>query len=105
MKANTKNKPVVNAVEHAMLCEIQRQIAEFDKQHAQEFDAMVLWVLNKEFGFGEKRLRRYYDRFSPVLHELITRYELGKADTPWICKEDLKKIRVDLDEWEKERKR
>lgn len=104
MKANTKNKPVTDPIQHAMLCEIQRQISEYDKKHAIEFDAMVLWFLHKKYGFGKKRLRRFYDDFVPVQDDLIRRYELGKADTGWLCMEELKQIGVDVVQWDEERR-
>lgn len=42
------------AEKKAMNLEIQRQLAEYDKKHATEIDALILWVLHSEFGFGEK---------------------------------------------------
>ena len=48
----------------AMELEINRQLAESDRQHANDFDAMVLYVLHTHLGFGKKRLRRFYEAFS-----------------------------------------
>lgn len=39
----------------AMDMEIKRQCAEYDKRNATEIDAMVLWILHEEFGFGPER--------------------------------------------------
>ena len=55
----------------AMELEINRQIAEADRQHANDFDAMVLYVLHTHLGFGKKRLRRFYDAFSAEHDKLI----------------------------------
>lgn len=104
MKANTKNKPIIDPVQHAMSCEIQRQIAEYDRQHAIEFDSMVLWFLHKRYRHRREWLKQFYDDFVPWQEELIRRYEFGKADAPWLCMEELKKIGVDLEQWDKERR-
>lgn len=83
--------------------EIRKQAAEFDRKHGQEIVAMVLWELHDIFGFGEKRLRRFYDQFSPHLDELIERYELDSSDDAWICKKKLKdELQIDLDIWDAE---
>ena len=36
------------AEKKAMNLEIQRQLAEYDKKHATEIDALILWVLHSE---------------------------------------------------------
>lgn len=35
----------------AIEMEIKNQLADYDKNHAKELSAMVLWVLHTEFGF------------------------------------------------------
>ena len=50
----------------AIEVEIQKQLAEYDKNHAKELSAMVLWVLHTEFGFGEKRLKKFYDIYAKI---------------------------------------
>ncbi len=54
---------------------IQSQFAEYDRKHALEIDAMILWQLHEQLGFGVKRLKRFYDNFVPAMDELISRYE------------------------------
>ena len=63
------------------------------------FDALVLWTLHTEFGFGAKRLRRFFDAFMTGYLELKEYYELD-ADTAYIAVEGLKKIGVDVYAWE-----
>lgn len=40
------------AEKKAMDLEIQRQLAEYDRKHLIEIDAMILWVLHERFGCG-----------------------------------------------------
>lgn len=89
--------------EKAMKIEIQKQLADYIRKNTNELDAIVLWYLHKEFGFGKKRLRKFYDHFNLALDSLCKRYELtDKADELWLFQEKLKDYGVDLDEWNKE---
>ncbi len=42
----------------------EKKAAEYDRKHALEIDAMILWVLHQQLGWGEKRLRKFYDNFA-----------------------------------------
>lgn len=44
----------------AAIHEIDRQILERDEAYSLDMDAMVLWTLHIYFGFGKKRLERFY---------------------------------------------
>ena len=90
------------AEKKAMNLEIQRQLAEYDKKHATEIDALILWVLHSEFGFGEKRLRRFYDRFNKAIAELLERYVMEENDKVWLCTYLLKQYGIDLEKWREE---
>ena len=86
--------------EKALKIEVQKQIATYDRMNANEIDAMVLWVLHERFGFGKKRLRRFYEAFTPVLNALCERYEMtDKGDELWLCQEKFKDYGIDLNEW------
>ena len=87
----------------AMDIEINRQIAESDRQHANEIDALVLYQLRVQLGFGPKRLHRFWEQFVPALEELIRHYEMPD-DGPWLCMQELKKAGVDVEAWNRERK-
>src|SRR5574344_211392 len=86
----------------AMNIEINRQILEADAKYSTDVDAMILWVLHSCFGFGKKRLRRFYDEFSAEHQRLREYYEMPD-DSAWLCKHKLKDIGVDVDEWNNER--
>ena len=90
------------AEKKAMKIEINRQIAESDRKHMNEIDALVLYQLKSQLGFGAKRLKRFYDGFAPALLELIEHYEM--PDTPeWLCMEMLRRSGVDVEAWNRER--
>lgn len=96
---------MTNAEKKAMEIEIKKQIAEYDEKHRREINAVVLWALHRYFGFGKKRLKRFFDNFDNELDELLERYEAGDRERSWLCTHKLKEIcHVDLEEWEKERK-
>lgn len=108
MKVKKAGKRVFGAVmsaaeKKAMDMEIQRQLAEYDRKHIREIDALVLWELREQFGFGNKRLKKFYDNFSRGIEALISRYEMEQGDDVWLCTYKLKEIGCDLEEWEKER--
>lgn len=88
----------------AMDIEIERQFHEFDKKRAIEISSAVLLVLHNEFGFGEKRLKKFYLTFNSEIDEYIKRYELGdtNAELRWLCTYKLKELGIDITEWEKE---
>lgn len=108
MKVKKAGKRVFGAVmsaaeKKAMDMEIQRQLAEYDRKHIREIDALVLWELREQFGFGNKRLKKFYDNFSRSIEALVNRYEMEQGDDVWLCTYKLKEIGCDLEEWEKER--
>lgn len=87
----------------AMNKEINAQILEKDTAYYLDMDAAVLWVLRVGFGFGKKRLRRFFDLFAKSHEELRKHYELDDDDNGiWICRKQLKEYGVDVDAWEKE---
>lgn len=91
------------AEKKAMNLEIQRQLGDYTRKHAMEIDALFLWFLHEEFGFGIKRLKRAFTLFSPRLDELCDRYEMhDEGDDVWLCTRMLKDIGVDLEQWSKE---
>ncbi len=91
------------AEKKAMGAEIQRQLAEHTQKHEAEFDAMILWELHIQLGWGEKRLRKFFDAFGDAVDALVKRYELDSSDDVWLCTHKLKEIGVDIERWEAER--
>ncbi len=90
------------AEKKAMDMEIKRQIAQYDRAHLYEADALILWILHEEFGFGEKRLRRFYDRFNPAVDELAKRYECEDDRLTRLCTYKRKQCGIDIEAWHRE---
>ena len=91
------------AEKKAMEMEINRQIVEADRRYADDIDAMVLYTLHVHLGCGKKRLRECYDAFSAEHDRLIQYYQMPD-DYTWLCKEMLKRIGVDVEAWNRERR-
>ena len=77
----------------AMDEEIQAQIDEARVREADEYDAAVLWALHLCFGFGKKRLRKFYDFFC-TLYLSDKYWKFGRSEIDL-----LKGIGVDICGW------
>lgn len=82
--------------------EVNRQLAEATRKHALNIDALVLWHLHEEYGWGPKRLRRFFDTFSIAIKELSDWYEMEETDQGWLASYKLKEYGIDIEEWSKE---
>ena len=91
-----RTEKLTSAQRRAMNQEIRNQLAEYDRKNELEIDAMVLWVLHEQFGFGPKRLRHFYDAFSYAMDERVNRYVMDDSDQPWLCTYKWKEIGIDL---------
>lgn len=92
-----------NAERTALLIEIKKELAEHNRKNVNELDAIVLWFLHEEFGFGLDRLKKAHQAFVPRLQELCDRYEMtDDGDTAWLCTHKLKEYGCDIEEWNKE---
>lgn len=61
-------------------------------------EAIVLWQLHEQFGFGAKRLEAFLEGFQPALQELKAFYDLeGQEETELACIHNLKSIGFDTD--------
>lgn len=92
---NKKEQEAINA-------EIQLQCADYDRKNVLEIDAIILWLLHENFGFGMKRLRRFFDLFATEIAALCNRYEMEKKDSVWLCTYKLKEYGLDIEQWNKE---
>lgn len=104
MKSKKKHKPrkplILNCEQKkAMNKEINKQILENDAKFSKDYDAAVLWTLRVCYGFGKKRIRRFWDCFLAEHQRLCDCYEQVPDSKEFDCKELLKRIGVDLDEW------
>lgn len=87
----------------AMLEEINRQVLEADDRYAKYFDAMVLWTLHVCFGFGQKRLKKFWDCFVQEHRRLRERYQLPPGEDGWLYLHMLKEhVGINIEEWYQE---
>lgn len=85
-----------------MNVEINRQIAESERQHANDLDALILYALHVHLGLGKKRLRRFYEAFTAEHNKLIEHYEMPD-DNAWLANMKLKEMGVDVAAWNAEK--
>ena len=81
---------------------IEKRLVEYTENHNLEIIAMTLLTLHEEFGFGEGRLRRFFDRYDETVEGLIRRYELDEDDGAWIATQKLKEMGIDVAKWHAE---
>ena len=60
----------------AIRAEAQKQVYEARDKLFNDMDAVIMWVLHEEFGFGNERLRRFFDAFIREYRGLQEFYEL-----------------------------
>jgi hypothetical protein len=76
--------------------EIEKELDAKLQSDVTQIDAAILWTLHLCFGFGKKRLRRFYDFF----------VKLSRVNDRWKIRADnielLKGIGVDIEEWNRE---
>lgn len=82
----------------AMNMEIRRQLDKYNKQNINELDALVLYTLYIEFGFGKKRLMRFYNKFNILFKELSEYYMFEDNKMPWLYTKKLKECGIDIAE-------
>lgn len=83
--------------------ESRRILAEHTRLHELEIEALVLRQLRRHTGWGETRLRRFYDGFADSLMTLIAAYEMPEVDAPWLCMQELKQEGFDIEQWHREK--
>ena len=79
MKARIPHK-FSNSQMSAMEREIRKQCVEKVEQYDCLMDTVSLWVLHQEFGFGAKRLKRFYDALFTERKAMQERYEGTDCD-------------------------
>jgi hypothetical protein len=93
----------LNAAERKALdMEARRALAEHTRQHELEIEAIVIRRLRRLTGWGETRLRRFYDGFAEDLKQMTEHYEMPEVDSPWLCTRELKEEGFDIEQWHRE---
>lgn len=81
---------------------IFEQILEKDLQFSIDNDSAILEMLHVHFGFGPKRLKKAWKLFYAEHKKLREHYEMSPEDGGWLCRQQLLKIGVDVEQWYKE---
>ncbi len=83
--------------------EVNKLILQRDMEYAADMDAMILYVLMKEYGWRKKRLRKFWDLFRKAHQELRDFYEMqSNRDNVWLAHRKLADIGVDVKAWQGE---
>lgn len=63
-------------------------------------EAIVLWQLHEQFGFGKKRLLKFLEETSPMIQGMLNDYQYETdSDAIWVCEHKLKtELGINLDE-------
>ena len=83
---------------------INQEIIKQNEQFSNDIDAAILYTLHSKHGWGEKRLRQFYDDFLETCKDLENYYEMP-TEAGWLCRQKLKDIGVDVEAWNAERRR
>ena len=99
MKANLRPN-IPYDVRKALQQEINRQTSENVRNLSLGIQALVLWSLHQQLGFGKKRLLRFQQAFLPLIEELQEYYQAENAnETEFICLHKLKnEVGIDVEE-------
>ena len=92
---------LTSAEKKAMEMEIRRQLVDYNRQNMNEIDALILWHLHIEYGFGKKRLLRFYESFNKRVEEMMNYYMMDSSKAPWMYTEKLKEYGIDIKELNK----
>lgn len=87
-----------NKERKAMEDEINRQTAKNIQKLSVDLQALVLWQLHEQLGFGKKRLLRFKKAFQPMIQELQNFYETRSDEVDFVCKYKLKnEVGIDVE--------
>ena len=92
--------PLPNKTRKAIENELRRQTGENVRNLSLNIQALVLWSLRSQLGFGKKRLLRFQKNFLPLIQELQEYYQLEDArETEFVCVKKLKdEVGIDVEQ-------
>lgn len=84
----------------ALDAEVNRQLKEKKNEFLMDADAMILYTLHKEFGFGKQRLIKFFKTFINDYEKFIDEYDV---EGRWMAAYRLKEATgLDIEELHKE---
>ena len=100
VKKHQKSKQLTSNQQDAIESAVKAQIAIYEKEHALDVDAMILYALHTHLGFGKDRLKKFFDAFINDHKALIAHYEMPN-DGAYLSRVKLKEMGVGVEEWNK----
>ena len=86
--------------------EIKRYLNEMYDGYAKDIDCIYLVALHNQFGFGAKRLKKFWESVLAATMEYRKNYMAdGAEELGFAARRELKHIGVDIDEWYREYER
>ena len=101
VKKHQKSKQLTSNQQNAIESAVKAQIAIYEKEHALDVDAMILYALHTHLGFLKDRLKKFFDAFINDHKAFIVHYDMPN-DGAYLSRVKLKEIGVDVEEWNKE---
>lgn len=86
--------------QQAIDMEVRKLVAEQNDVYNKDLDAVLLFVLRQEFGFGRKRLEQFFNAAKKISKTYHAQYQSKDTSLPEHCKSELLKIGVDIDRLE-----
>ena len=78
--------------------EAQSAIDRLMPQVVKNVEAVILWQLHVQCGFGKKRLMKFFAETSGLIENMLSEYSYDTdEDAIWLCKRGLREIGIDLD--------
>lgn len=72
---------------------------EYTRKYEADLNATILYVLHEQLGFGEQRLKKFFDRFSVEIDALVKYYEMDEEDCGLARTRKLLDMGIDVEKW------
>lgn len=95
-RIKSENAPLNRAERQAMLHEIHQQCLAADKEFALDIDTVYLWTLHTKYGWGPKRLKRFYVQ---AFAEHLRMRDFYEIDDLYPERHKLKEKGIDIEAW------
>ena len=87
----------------AMRSEVEDQLLSFVADNLLEIESIFLMQLHDQLGFGEKRLKKFYDNFSPTIYDMMIKQLKKENMKDYPCTAYLKGKGFEVEDWALER--
>ncbi len=89
---NANQKKVLNQ-------ECERVFHKYLEQYNKMVILQIMHILHFDFGFGKKRLKRFFSKLKEMQNRHIERYEVKDDDVPDICEIQLRDVGIRLEDF------